>query len=410
MTQQAQQTFAEELRAQLERHPKLRGNADAINATVEYFGTESWPAITGYGDLADFGWSADESAALGRVASSKITAAQAQGQNGGQEVTVEVHGQMGATQATQQPIGGPYAHLLHGGSAMGFSPGALAPRIKPDFIRAAAQAVLAAVMEGTGVFNVFNGEFWKQMAIEDFELRTRIFEWVRRVERGDYGSVDATRALLEGVSNLFGPQFDSMVSVAARMSSQAQALSLVGTQSRVDIGGDAQAYAELAPMLPLFAEQLSVSMIQSTMPEAAMLRIMMVKDLMAILQSPALHAYAGIVNAQTPEDAAVQLLQRRVGGDMGNKMRLAMAYERLVNALAACPADPSLAPDYLKVVGQLTIQLNSLFKMVGPGAEVQGHVQPFRPDANPVVVVPAQQRTTYSFSFGINLKFRWGRG
>lgn len=303
----------------------------------------------------------------------------------------------------QQPANR-FAHLLtQGQSASGLDAAALSPRINAQFIKAAAQAILAYVLTGTGVLKVLMApDLWQTLMIEDLEVRTMIDEWLEKVEQGTYITPKSSDALREGVKKLFGPRFEKFMKTVSRYASQFTSLDMMGKQAIVDIGEDAEAFAGLGNMIPLLAEEVSQNMIASRMPEFARRLVKMVTDLMAILKHPVLQAYAGVVGARSVDEGAVMLLSKRLGPAIGNQIRLALAYEAFVNALAECPSE--VDSDYLKVVGILAARLNNLFEIVQPDREVATTASPFR--GSPVAVAAPQP----IFGFSLNLSVTWRHG
>lgn len=329
---------------------------------------------------------------------------------GPEGVTINVSGSASATaqaSAVAQPFGGAYAHLLAGGgtSAIGLSGAIMNPRIKPKFIKAAADAVLTYVVIGTGVLDVFGKDFWAQMALEDLDLRTQIDEWLHKRDSGDYITPASLKALVEGVGKLFGDKFDAFLKSVVLLSRQTRALALIGTGAITDIGDEAMELGDLADTVPLLAEELSRNMVQSQMPEQARRLVTMVKELIAILKNSVLQQYGGVVNAPSADEGAIIFLERRFdpASNIANKMRLALAYEAFVAALAECPAPDVMSNDYLKVVAALGARLNNFYRIVAPDKEALAEqAQPFRPPES-VAVARAESR----FSFSISL--RWGR-
>jgi hypothetical protein len=295
-----------------------------------------------------------------------------------------------------------FAHLLkQGAGSSGLDASALSPRIRPAFVTAASQAILAYVLSGTGVLEALMApDFWQKMMIEDLGVRELIDAWLQKVEQGTYITSRSSRALFEGVMSLFGPKFDKFMKTVALFASQSTSLAMMGKQAIVDISADASAFAGLETHIPLLAEEISTNMIASRMPELAKRHIQMVADLMAILKNPVLQAYAGIVGASSLDEGAVMLLSKLLGPSIANKVRLALAYESFVAALAECPA--VMEPDYLKVIGILAARLNSLFEIVQPNREVPAEkaIMPFRRTQD--VVAP-------SIGFSLNLSIVWRR-
>lgn len=395
-------TFGDEVREALSRNPRLSGNETAIIATVEYFGDSNWAGVAAYGGeggtgFTDFGWTEDEAAVVARVAASESAEAE---ENGG-DVQVQVTAAAVVEETeVEQPVGGAYAHLLNGVSASGISASALSARIKPDFVRRGAQATFAAVFTGSGVLPVFLGEeIWQKYRIDNMELRQTIHQWRENVRLGKYGSDATIQALFDGVAELFGPRFDELITGVAQMSAQIETMKMIGSGARVDVGDSAAVFSTLSQRIPLLAEEVSEAMIASSMPETAAGAIQMVTDLFVILKNPLFQQYAGVVNPATPEQGAVLLLENATGNRAyGNQLRLALAYEQLIDALAACPADPD--SDYLTVMGILANDLRTLFEHIAPAGEVQAQETPFRVPAEAPSIV--RQRR---ISFSLSLKF-----
>lgn len=267
----------------------------------------------------------------------------------------------------------PYLSLLQGGSATGIDLSALNPNIKPAFIELAAQATSAYALVTGGILDIFNAQFWRDLGLEDLELRSLIDDWTHQKDSQQSISQAAINALKQGVESLYSSSFDQMVHTLTTLSAQKQMLAQYGEQARINVGADASSMSRLTQLVPLAAEELSGKMLNSRLPEQAGRLIKVIIALMEILKDTRLHASAGVI-ASTPDEAAVKFLQKRLDQTMVNRFRLALAYERLIKALAQCPAPNQLSMDYLEVLGTLGGNLDVYFSLVVPS---QGESTPF---------------------------------
>ncbi|MDP3508552.1 MAG: hypothetical protein Q8T09_11220 [Candidatus Melainabacteria bacterium] len=295
----------------------------------------------------------------------------------------------------------PYAYLLgNSASSLGFSAQALNPRIKPDFIRSAAQAASSFVLVGTGLCDVFTRkDFWQQLQLEDLELRSRISRWTENFRTERYISNEALGELGEGVSQLFGMHFQNLVSSSSKLSSQQGALQLLGNQARIDVGSDAASYGQLQTLIPLAAEEISQRMISSPLPEMSVSFVSLLRDLLDILKDSRLQAAAGITNATSADEGAILFLQRRLGSDVANRFRLALSYEQLLNALAACPQ--SADASYLNVFGQLASQVATYYTAVSGGSTESTSAPVQRQSA-----ATQSGQVSFRFNFSLSLQIR----
>jgi hypothetical protein len=294
-----------------------------------------------------------------------------------------------------------YAYLLgNSASSLGFSAQALNPRIKPDFIRSAAQAAGSFVIVGTGLCDVFTKkDFWQQLQLEDMDLRKLISRWTENFRSERYISNEALGELGEGVSQLFGQHFQNLVSSSSKLSSQLGALQLLGNQARVDVGSDAASYGQLQTLIPLAAEEISQRMISSPLPELSTSLVSLLTDLLEILKDSRLQAAAGIVNATSADEGAILFLERRLGTDVANRFRLALAYEQLLNALAACPQ--SADAGYLSVFGQLASQVHTYYTAVSGGSTESTSAPVQRQSA-----AAQSGQVSFRFNFSLSLQIR----
>ncbi len=295
----------------------------------------------------------------------------------------------------------PYAYLLgNSQSALGFSAQGLNPRIKPDFIRSAAQAAGLFTIIATGLLDLFaRKDFWQQLQLEDTALRGRIFRWTESVRTERYISTEALEELGTGVSSIFGTHFQTLVSTSSKLSTQLGALELLGTQARADVGSDAAAFGQLQTLIPLAAEEISQRMISSPLPEQSDSLVLLLRELLDILKDSRLQTAAGITNATNADEGAVLFLQRRLGSDIANRFRLALAYEQLLNALAACPQ--SADSSYLRVFGQLATQVHNYFTAVSGGS-----TDAIAPSANGQRTTQVAQNGAVNFRFNFSLSLQ----
>ncbi len=294
-----------------------------------------------------------------------------------------------------------YAYLLGANSSsLGISAQALNPRIKPDFIRSAAQAASAFVMVGTGLCDIFTSkDFWQQLQLEDMELRSKINRWTENFRTERYISSEALSELGDGVSLLFGHHFQNLVSTSSKLSSQLSALQLMGNQARLDVGTDAAAYGQLQTLIPLAAEEISQRMISSPMPEMSTSLVLLLRDLLEILKDRNLQAAAGVTNATSADEGAILFLQRRLGSDIANRFRLALSYEQLLNALAACPQ--SADTSYLSIFGQIAGQVHNYYTAVSGGSTETTAAAVQRQSS----AAPTQtSQTSFRFNFSLSLQ------
>ena len=284
----------------------------------------------------------------------------------------------------------PYAHLLGTQSSLGVDAASLQARINPQFINQAANGVLAFVIAGTGMLDVFNNDaIWGNL--EDLELRGRIDDWIENVRGGRYISNSSSKEALEGISKLFGTKFEEMIDRAASLSAQQQLLTQFGAQARINVDESSQANTQLFTLLPLAAEEISTNMQASRLPEASRRLTKLVADFMDIIRDPRLAQATGVTGASADE-IAIKFLERQLPGTgFANRFRLALAYERLVKALAQCPQQVDL--QYIQVLGQLAGEVNTLFAIVKPEQAAP----------QPVGNYTSQTQTTSRFSF--SLKF-----
>lgn len=305
-----------------------------------------------------------------------------------------------ATAATSEvttsnaPPVNPYAHLLGSESALGVNAASLQARINPQFINQAASGVLAFVLAGTGMLDVFNDDsIWGNL--EDLELRSRIDDWIENVRGGHYISDSSSKAALEGISKLFGSKFEQMIDRAASLSAQQQLLAQFGAQARINVDESSQANTQLFTLLPLAAEEISTNMQASRLPEASRRLTKMVSDFMEILRDPRLAQATGVTGASADE-IAIKFLERQLPGTgFANRFRLALSYERLVKALAQCPQQVDL--QYIQVLGQLAGEVNTLFALVKPE-------QPVPQAAARTSQTQTTSRFSFSFKFNLSLK------
>ncbi|MDX1986094.1 MAG: hypothetical protein SFV17_05360 [Candidatus Obscuribacter sp.] len=305
-----------------------------------------------------------------------------------------------ATAATSEvttsnaPPVNPYAHLLGTESALGVNASSLQARINPQFINKAADGVLAFVLAGTGMLDVFNNDaIWGNL--EDLDLRGRIDDWMENVRSGSYISETSSKAALEGISNLFGTKFEQMIDRAASLSAQQQLLQQFGNQARINVDESSQANTQLFTLLPLAAEEISTNMQASRLPESSRRLTKMVSDFMDILRDPRLAQATGVTGASADE-IAIKFLERQLPGTgFANRFRLALAYERLVKALAQCPQQVDL--QYIQVLGQLAGEVNTLFALVKPE-------QPVQQAAARTSQTQTTSRFSFSFKFSMSLK------
>ncbi len=271
------------------------------------------------------------------------------------------------TNTPQAPTPNPYLYLLNGdGSSTGVNITALNPNIKPDFIKMAAQATCAYVLLSGDILEIFGAAFWRELGLEDLNLRGAIDDWLHQKESQQSISKQAIANLTAGVENLYGNSFDQMVQVLTRLSAQKQMLRTMGAQAQINIGSDATDVVKLTQLVPLTAEELTGKMLMSRLPEQAGRLIKVISALMALLKDPKLHASAGVI-AQSPDEGAVKFLQKRLDSTFVNRFRLALSYEKLVNALAQCPSPSLMTMDYLEVLGQLGSDLDVYFGLVTQG-------------------------------------------
>jgi hypothetical protein len=296
----------------------------------------------------------------------------------------------------------PYAYLLgNSASSLGFGSQALNPRIKPDFIRSAAQAASSFVLVGTGLCDLFTSkDFWQQLQLEDLELRGRINRWTENFRTERYISNEALSELGDGISQLFGQHFQTLVSSSSKLSSQLGALQLMGNQARIDVGSDAASYGQLQTLIPLAAEEISQRMISSPLPEMSVSLVSLLRDLLDILKDSRLQAAAGITNAASADEGAILFLQRRLGADVANRFRLALAYEQLLNALAACPQ--SADAGYLSVFGQLASQVHTYYTAVSGGSTESTSAPVQRQSA----AATQSGQVSFRFNFSLSLQIR----
>lgn len=271
------------------------------------------------------------------------------------------------TNTPPAPAPNPYLYLLNGdGSSTGVNITALNPNIKPDFIKMAAQATCAYVLLSGDILEIFSTTFWHDLGLEDLELRGAIDDWLHQKESQQSISKQAIANLTAGVENLYGNAFDQMVQVLTRLSAQKQMLRTMGAQAQLNVGSDATDVVKLTQLVPLAAEELTSKMLMSRLPEQAGRLIKVISALMALLKDTRLHASAGVI-AQSADEGAVKFLQKRLDSTFVNRFRLALSYEKLVDALAQCPSPSLMTMDYLEVLGQLGNDLDVYFGLVTQG-------------------------------------------
>lgn len=309
------------------------------------------------------------------------------------EVATAATSEVSTTTAAPAPVN-PYAHLLGTESTLGVNAASLQARINPQFINQAANGVLAFVLAGTGMLDVFNNDsIWGNL--EDLDLRGRIDDWIENVRGGRYISEASSKEAMAGISNIFGTKFEQMIDRAASLSAQQQLLQQFGQQARINVDESSQANTQLFTLLPLAAEEISTNMQASRLPEASRRLTNLVADFMNIIRDPRLAQATGVTGASADE-IAIKFLERQLPGTgFANRFRLALAYERLVKALAQCPQQVDL--QYIQVLGQLAGEVNTLFALVKPE-------QPVPQAAARTSQTQTTSRFSFSFKFNLSLK------
>ncbi len=296
--------------------------------------------------------------------------------------------------SSAKPAENEFAYLLGGPSAIGIDSEALKAKINSAFIHLAADGALALVLAGTGMFEIFEQDsLWS--TLYDIELRGRIDDWLENVRSGRYISAQSTKKAYEGISGLFGSKFEDLINTAANLASQQQLLTTFGTQAHINVGEDSQAISQLFLLLPLAAEQISSNMQASRLPESSKRLATQAKDFMAILRDPRLADSIGIT-APSADEAVIKFLERQIGPSFTNRFRLALAYERLVRALAACPTVVTL--DYATILGKLAGDISTLFKIVNPSVPSSNATNGSSKDSY------LNQTTRFAFNFSMSLK------
>ncbi len=259
----------------------------------------------------------------------------------------------------------PYQHLLHGNSAVGIDLSALGPNIRGKFIERAAKATSAYALITGGILEIFDAKFWQELALVDLDLRIEIDEWIHQKDSQLSISNSAIESLKRDVECLYSSSFDQMVQTLTTFSAQKKMLSEFGAQAQINVGTDAFALTSLTQLVPLVAEELTDKMLKSRLPEQAGRLIKVISSLFEILKDDRLHQGAGIAT-DNADEAVLKFLQRRLDQSMVNRFRLALAYERLVKALAHCPAPEQVSMDYLEILGTLGGNLGVYYSLVVP--------------------------------------------
>jgi hypothetical protein len=286
----------------------------------------------------------------------------------------------------------------------------------PEAIVLSGQAAMASVMLRLGLVDIFGEGFWRNQRLPvRSPLRVKVDAMLTAMETGQVFSEGARGRLYVWVSGLFGPEFDQMMATVADLNSMQMAMLLAGRQAGVDVTDQAGPIGQLLTTLPLLGEKLTEAAITSTAPQDTVRAIAAVKSVTGLLLDPELHQWMGgsAAVAKTPTEAAIELIKRLADPMTApNQMRLALAYEFLMDAVAGFLKVPT--GHNLGVVGRRATTLKVLFGQVASGvSEGQpASAEPF-PVASAVVepqrvAATSKARAASGFSFTLSLKL--GRG